>query len=226
MPCDLCASFQPENGDEWRDAARRYAVRRGQAIGDIAGTDSWCASLATGILRIDASQGALPRTVGLIFPGQIVAHPSDADPCGTAVVAVTRSDICLHARDDLRQVTERHPGVRRLLLRSAFQTLAETRRWMLVISRPRARERVAAFLVSVAGRFPTSDHDTFDLALSRGRIGELLGLSLETVSRQIHALAKAGLIALPGRRHVKLLNRSGLGAVAGMTFRHPSGAVA
>ncbi|MFD1789170.1 Crp/Fnr family transcriptional regulator [Sphingomonas floccifaciens] len=226
MPCDLCASFQPENGEDRRDAGRRYAVRRGQAIGDIAATDSWCASLATGVLRIDASQGAAPRTVGLIFPGQIVAHPFDADPCGTAVVAVTRSNICLHARGDLQHVTEHYPSIRRLLLRSAFQTLAETRRWMLVISRPRARERVAAFLVSVAGRFPTSGHDTFDLVLSRGRIGELLGLSLETVSRQIHALAKAGLIALPRRRHVRLLNRSGLEAVAGITFRHPSGAAA
>ncbi|MHA0337357.1 helix-turn-helix domain-containing protein [Sphingomonas aquatilis] len=57
-------------------------------------------------------------------------------------------------------------------------------------------------------------------------MGEHLGLSLETVSRQINALATAGLIALPGRRHVRLLNRSGLEAVAGMTFSHPSGAAA
>ncbi|HEX2019817.1 MAG TPA: hypothetical protein VGO17_12825 [Aurantimonas sp.] len=112
--------------------------------------------MAMGLLRIDASQGQSPRTVGLIFPGQIVAHPFDADPCGTAIVAVTRSDICLHARGDLQHVTERYPGGRRLLLHSAFQTLAETRRWMLVISRPRARERVAAFLVSIAEKFPTS----------------------------------------------------------------------
>lgn len=225
IPCALCASFQPEDGDGRRNAGRRYAMRKGEAIGDIAGAENWCASLAAGVLRIDASQRASPRTVGLIFPGQIVVHSFDADSCSTAAVAVTRSDICIHARDDLQQVTERYPKVRRLLLRSAFQTLAETRRWMLVISRPEARERVAAFLVSVAGRFPTSDHDTFDLVLSRGRIGEVLGLSLETVSRQIHALSRAGLIALPGRRHVRMLNRSGLEAVAGMTFSHPSGAV-
>lgn len=201
-------------------------MRTGQAIEDVAGVDSCYASLASGVLRVDGSHGALPRTVGLIFPGEIVSNASDAEPCGIAAVAVTRAEVCIHARDDLERVTDLCPGVRRLLLRSGFEALAEARRWMLVVSRRRARERVAAFLVTMGERAPRSTHDTFDLALSRARIGDLLGLSLETVSRQIHALAKLGLITLPGRRQVRLVNRSGLEKVAGLTFRYPSGATA
>jgi len=42
----------------------------------------------------------------------------------------------------------------------------------------------------------------FDLPLTREAMADYLGLTLETVSRQISALRKDGIIELQGKRHV------------------------
>ena len=46
----------------------------------------------------------------------------------------------------------------------------------------------------------------FDLPLTREEMADYLGLTLETVSRQISALKKDGLIELEGKRHVSVPN--------------------
>ena len=44
----------------------------------------------------------------------------------------------------------------------------------------------------------------FDLPLTREAMADYLGLTLETVSRQISALKKEGIIELEGKRHVTI----------------------
>ena len=44
----------------------------------------------------------------------------------------------------------------------------------------------------------------FDLPLTREAMADYLGLTLETVSRQISALKKDGVITLEGKRHVTI----------------------
>ena len=59
------------------------------------------------------------------------------------------------------------------------------------------------------------DEVTFDLPLTREAMSDYLGLTLETVSRQISALKREGVIRLEGNRHVivpkmqRLLNETG-----------------
>ena len=48
----------------------------------------------------------------------------------------------------------------------------------------------------------TSGEMVFDLPLTREAMADYLGLTLETVSRQISALRKDGVIVLEGKRHV------------------------
>jgi CRP/FNR family transcriptional regulator len=45
---------------------------------------------------------------------------------------------------------------------------------------------------------------TFDLPLTRGQIADVLGLTIETVSRQMTRLKTAGVIALPGGRAITI----------------------
>ena len=44
----------------------------------------------------------------------------------------------------------------------------------------------------------------FDLPLTREAMADYLGLTLETVSRQMSALKKDGVITLDGKRHVTI----------------------
>ncbi|MBY0582486.1 MAG: helix-turn-helix domain-containing protein, partial [Sphingomonas sp.] len=77
------------------------------------------------------------------------------------------------------------------------------------------------FLIDMADRIgnagcrATSDGPvTFDLPLTRGEMADLLGLTIETVSRQLTRLKNAGAIALPGLRAITIRNRAALAASA------------
>ena len=62
---------------------------------------------------------------------------------------------------------------------------------------------------------PTSGGIVFDLPLTREAMADYLGLTLETVSRQISALRKDGLISLEGKRHVTIPDMEALMLEAG-----------
>jgi CRP/FNR family transcriptional regulator len=55
---------------------------------------------------------------------------------------------------------------------------------------------------------------TFDLPLTRGQIADVLGMTIETVSRQLTKLKADGIIALPGARAVTISDRAALAARA------------
>jgi CRP/FNR family nitrogen fixation transcriptional regulator len=71
-----------------------------------------------------------------------------------------------------------------------------------------AQERVAAFLVEMAGRIPAGN--AVELPMSRQDIADYLGLTIETVSRTLTLLENAETIELPSSRRILLRNRSAL----------------
>jgi CRP/FNR family transcriptional regulator len=90
--------------------------------------------------------------------------------------------------------------------------LDAAREWMLLLGRKTAREKIAS-LVAIIGRRDAALHIrgrngplTFDLPLTREAMADYLGLTLETVSRQISALKRDGVIELVGKRHVTVPN--------------------
>ncbi|MET0372431.1 MAG: helix-turn-helix domain-containing protein [Sphingobium sp.] len=66
-----------------------------------------------------------------------------------------------------------------------------------IIGRRGAAERVAALLLVFAragSHNPCGTADRFDMPLTRGEMAGLLGLTIETVSRQLSLLDKRGII--------------------------------
>ena len=106
--------------------------------------------------------------------------------------------------------------------------LDAAREWMLLLGRKTAREKIASFLSIIARRDASLNLRTakgalvFDLPLTRESMADYLGLTLETVSRQISALRKDGVIELEGKRHVivpdfdRLLEEAGDDSDGGM----------
>jgi CRP/FNR family transcriptional regulator len=98
-----------------------------------------------------------------------------------------------------------------LLLARTLADLEQARGWLTRVARASAAARVASFLGDMAQRLAVSDcrRDAgvvvgaqFDLPLRRGEIADLLGLTIETVSRQMTRLRAAGVIDLPGGRGI------------------------
>jgi CRP/FNR family transcriptional regulator len=88
---------------------------------------------------------------------------------------------------------------------------------MVLLGRKTAREKVATLLSNILRRASTRDQPLrAELPLTRVAMATYLGLTIETVSRQITAFRKEGLIGLEGRRGILCNDLSALMAVAGL----------
>ena len=87
--------------------------------------------------------------------------------------------------------------------------------------RKTAQEKIGTFLVILARRAAALSHVapgdglSFELPLTREAISDYLGLTIETVSRQITGLRKAGVIELQDARHIRVPDYLALLDVAG-----------
>ena len=86
--------------------------------------------------------------------------------------------------------------------------LDAARDWLLLLGRKSAREKIASLLVILARREAAllrrrpEGRIIVNLPLTREAMADYLGLTLETVSRQMSALKRAGAIELDGKRRV------------------------
>ena len=104
-------------------------------------------------------------------------------------------------------LAERNGGVARRLWSFTAGELQRVRAHMLLLIKS-AEERVACFLLEMAGRLSTQA--TVELPMSRQDIADYLGLTIETVSRTLTHLEAKAAIALPTSRRVVLRNRKAL----------------
>ncbi|MBV00980.1 MAG: hypothetical protein CL800_01040 [Citromicrobium sp.] len=89
---------------------------------------------------------------------------------------------------------------------------------MLLLGRMTAEQKLASFLLEMADRLGTSEADgstTVLLPLSRQQIADILGLTVETVSRQLTQLRAKGIITLSSRREIRIDMIEELQTIAG-----------
>lgn len=149
------------------------------------------------------------QMVGLLLPSDFVGRPG-RDRAAYDVVAVTDMVMCCFRRKPFEQMMAKTPHIAERLLEMTLDELDAAREWMLVLGRKTAREKIASLLAIIARRDATLKMQStqgrlvFDLPLTREAMADYLGLTLETVSRQISALKRDGVIELEGKRHVTI----------------------
>lgn len=163
-------------------------------------------------LSVDGSEW----TSELHLPGE----PIGLEALGTEhhaqyLVALEPSTYCELRLARLRPLMDDSGEVRRSLTRLMGAALAEWRNRCLSLGRGAARGRVAAFLNDVCERRRRRGYDgeRFRLSLDRGNIANLLGLTVETVSRALGQLQRESLIRVSGK-HFEILDREALEAEA------------
>jgi len=167
------------------------------------------------------------QTVGLMFASDFVGRPMRPTATYDAV-AVTPVRLCMFTRSRFERILKEFPALERRLFEMTLDELDAARDWMLLLGRKTAKERIASFLAILVRRAATLAHRTpgdgfsFALPLTREAMADYLGLTIETVSRQITALKKAGLVELEGARtcrvpdYMALLGAAGDDADGGM----------
>jgi len=147
------------------------------------------------------------QMVGLLLPSDFIGRP-DRDLAAYDVVATTDIVMCCFRKKPFEKLIGETPHIAHRLLEMTLDELDAAREWMMVLGRKTAREKIASLLVIIARRGTPTDLSlvageiSFHLPLTREAMSDYLGLTLETVSRQISALRKDGVIVLEGKRNV------------------------
>jgi CRP/FNR family transcriptional regulator len=215
----LCGSLNERGMAELNRVARRRRVEQGETIVWAGEESRNCGNIVAGLFKLSASTAdGREQTVGLLYPAAFVGRPY-ATKSDYSVTALSTGEVCVIPRIAFEATLERHGEMQRALMRRTLASLDETRARLLMLGCQSAEERIAGFLLDMADRCrdesdAIQNRQTFDLPLSRGAIGDVLGLTIETVSRQMTKLKSARIITLPGGRAVTIERRAALEALA------------
>jgi CRP/FNR family transcriptional regulator len=106
----------------------------------------------------------------------------------------------------LYRAAARDPAIGLKLYEALARELAATRDLMLITGQRSATERVASFLLDFSRRCARNGPCEVELPMTRGDIGDFLGLTIETVSRTFTKLRMLGVIDLPQSNRVRLVD--------------------
>lgn len=177
------------------------------------------ASVVTGIATLTQTmEDGRRQMVGLLLPSDFVGRPGRST-AAYDVTATTDLVMCCFRKKPFEEMMATTPHIGQRLLEMTLDELDAAREWMLLLGRKTAREKIASLLTILARR-DVSLRDgagacSFDLPLTREEMADYLGLTLETVSRQISALKREGIIELEGKRHVKVADFDRLSDLTG-----------
>lgn len=200
----VCGTLSPSQlAQVVRKTARRRVQPQIEIIGQGDGIEH-CAAIVRGVVKLSKMLAdGRQQIVGLQFAPDFLGTPFLRE-CSLSAEAVTNVDLCVFPRALIERLAAEAPDLQRRLHVETLKKLCAARDWMLTLGRKTAKERVANFLYLVATRINFEDGPAreFDLPLSRADIADYLGLTIETVSRQITRLRKEGVIRVENRRRI------------------------
>ena len=217
----ICAALEPETRELLGREGRIQTVPKGRTLVWEGEDALLVANVIEGVLKLSTSTSdGREQIVGVVYPSDFIGRPF-GDRSQHSVTALVDSRVCLYPRASFDRFAHEHPELEHRLLGRALDELDRARRWMLLLGRKSASEKVASFLLEMSVRLAEAGCeqapplDTFELPLDRQQIADVLGLTIETVSRQLSAMRVAGVIELPGRRALHIVDRNRLTAMAG-----------
>jgi CRP/FNR family transcriptional regulator len=174
----------------------------------------YVASVVSGVATLSKTmEDGRTQMVGLLLPSDFIGRPGRTE-IDFDVTATTDVTLCCFSRRPFEKLVDETPHVAQRLMELALDELDAARDWMLLLGRKTAREKVATFIEMLARRSRNPDTDGIQhemtLPMTRDQISNYLGLTLETVSRQLNALKKEEIIAFIDRRNFEVLNLAAL----------------
>ena len=177
------------------------------------------ASVVTGVATLSKTlEDGRTQMVGLLLPGDFIGKPGRSE-IDFDVTATTKTTLCCFERKAFEQLIDTTPHIAQRLMEIALDELEAAREWMLLLGRKTARETIATFLCMLVRRHNVDavglPRPAMALPLNREAIANYLGLTLETISRQLTALRKEGVVQFSDRRHFEVADMDALRAATG-----------
>jgi CRP/FNR family transcriptional regulator len=133
------------------------------------------------------------QIIDFAYPGDLIGLGVLREHVLSAQAVCTSKVRCLSATA-LERAAEADANLAIKLYRAVCQELAATRHLLVTVGQRSAAERLASFLLTLHRRLGGPSNMTVNLAMRRSDIADLLGLTIETVSRTIAKLRTMGII--------------------------------
>ena len=216
----ICGALTPTQLTELNKATTQVDVKAGtRLLADQEPIERY-GNILKGVVKLSKIlEDGRQQIVGLQFAPDLLGQPFEETSDVDAEVA-TDAKLCVFSKAALeRAVNGSHEMTKRLHAQSQRE-LHDAREWMITLGRKTAREKVASFLkLIVTSSDPEQDVADrgveIDLPLNRGEMADFLGLTLETVSRQMTALRKNGIIDFSKSQHIIVLDLEALEVACG-----------
>ncbi len=206
----VCARCEADELDRLEQVKYYRSFQAGQSIIWSGDRMDFVASVVSGVATLTQTmEDGRRQMVGLLLPSDFVGRPG-RQVATYDVTATTDLVMCCFRRKPFEEMILSTPHISQRLLEMTLDELDAAREWMLLLGRKTAREKIASLLAIIARRDAAlhpagrSEGLVFDLPLTREQMADYLGLTLETVSRQMSALKKDQVIALEGNRRVSV----------------------
>lgn len=206
----VCARCEADELKRLEEIKYYRSFQAGQTVIWSGDRMDFVASVVTGIATLTQTmEDGRRQMVGLLLPSDFLGRPGRATTAYD-VTAVTDLVMCCFRKRPFEEMITTTPAVSQRLLEMTLDELDAAREWMLLLGRKTAREKIASLVAIIARRDaslrlrPAKGKLSFDLPLTREAMADYLGLTLETVSRQISALRREGVIELEGKRRVTI----------------------
>jgi CRP/FNR family transcriptional regulator len=217
----ICSALNPDELGALSKLGRKQVVSRGQTLVWEGDESLVVANVIRGVLKLGVSTAdGREQIVGVVFPSDFIGRPFGKES-PYSVNALTDAEVCIFTRASFDDFAKDHPDLQHKLLQRTLDELDRARQWMMLLGRKTASERIATLLLEISNRLgstgcaPIAPYlDQFELPMDRQQMGDVLGLTIETVSRQLTKLKEANMIALPDRRTVVIKDRQRLQSLA------------
>lgn len=204
----VCARCETDELDQLESIKYYRNYSAGQTMIWSGDKMDFVASVVKGVATLSQTmEDGRTQMVGLLLPSDFIGRPG-REIAPYNVIAVTDVTVCCFRKRPFENLLVQTPHIGQRLLEMALDELDAARDWMLLLGRKTAREKIASLIAIIARR----DHElqggtpsgalSVELPLTREAMADYLGLTLETVSRQVSALKKDAIIQLEGKRKV------------------------
>lgn len=205
----FCSECSAEVMADIEPARRHRRFAPGETV-MMEGADSrFAASVTSGMASLSRSlSDGRVQMVGLLFPGDIIgSQRTELSP--VTVTALSPLSLCVIERRFFDRLSRDRAEVARKLLQMKLSELEEARDWMLLLGRKTARERVSSLICHTLRRTHPGGACAgtmmeIEVPLTRTAMADLLGLSMETVSRQMTQLRTEGVITYDSARRIQV----------------------
>lgn len=142
------------------------------------------------------------QTIGFYLPGELMGLDALKDShLHCSVVALETASVCELPLADLSELCAQIPSLQAQLMRIIGSQIVSDHDKIVLLGNRSAQEKMATFLLMLSQRYNALGYSgtEFNLTMRRHDIANFLGLTIETVSRQLGNLSKVGIITVKQR---------------------------